>query len=69
MALFMFGQAQAQFDYSPTGVDDVPLLGWQWGLTGGGFTAMLPNRDDQNANNRLDPQMMNFSYGAGVEGI
>lgn len=28
MALFMFGQAQAQFDYSPTGVDDVPLLGW-----------------------------------------
>jgi hypothetical protein len=69
MALFMFGQAQAQFDYSPTGVDDVPLLGWQWGLTGGGFTAMLPNRDDQNANNRLDPQMMNFSYAAGVEGI
>lgn len=69
MALFTFGQAMAQFDYTPTGVDDVPLLGWQWGLTGGGFTAMLPNSDDQRANNRLDPQMMNFSYAAGVEAI
>ncbi len=71
MALFIFGQAHAQFDYSPTGVDDVPLLGLQWGLTGGGFTAMMPNRDDQNAKTcyRLEPQMMNFSYAAGVEAI
>lgn len=69
MALFTFGQAMAQFDYKPTGVDDVPLLGLQVGITGGGFSAMLPNRDDQNANNRLDPQMMNFNYAAGVEAI
>ncbi|MBU3676497.1 MAG: PorT family protein [Chitinophagaceae bacterium] len=69
VALFTCGQAMAQYNYSPTGIDDVPVLGWQWGLTGGGFTAMLPNRDDLSANNRLDPQMLNFSYAAGIEGI
>lgn len=67
--LFTYTQAMAQYNYTPTGLDDVPVLGWQWGLVGGGLTAMLPNRDDLNANNRLDPQMMNFSYAAGIEGI
>lgn len=61
--------AQAQYDYSPTGRFDVPVLGMQWGLTGGGFTSMLTNRDDIDADARLDPQTMNFSYAAGIEGV
>lgn len=61
--------AQAQYDYSPTGRFDVPVLGMQWGLTGGGFTSMLTNRDDIDADARLDPQTSNFTYAAGIEGI
>ncbi len=61
--------AQAQYDYSPTGRFDVPVLGMQWGLTGGGFTSMLTNRDDIEADARLDPQTSNFTYAAGIEGI
>ncbi len=59
----------AQFDYTPTGRFDVPVRGMQWGFVGGGFTAMLNNRDDIEADKRLDPQMMNFSYAAGIEYI
>lgn len=59
--------AKAQYDYSPTGRNDVPVLGMQWGLVGGGFTAMMNNRDDINADQRLDPQAMNFSYAGGAE--
>jgi hypothetical protein len=67
--LFAGLQASAQYDYAPNGRNDAPLLGMEWGLTGGGFTSMLTNRDDIDADKRLDPQMMNFSYAAGVEGI
>jgi len=59
----------AQFNYIPNGVNDAPVLGKQYGIVGGGFTAMLNNRDDIDADERLDPQMMNFSYGGGVEYI
>jgi hypothetical protein len=61
--------ANAQYDYTPTGRNDVPVLGMQWGLVGGGFTSMMNNRDDLSADQRLDPQMMNFTYAAGLEGI
>ncbi|MEZ5045484.1 MAG: hypothetical protein R2831_00675 [Chitinophagaceae bacterium] len=59
----------AQYDYYPNGKDEVPVLGMQWGVFGGGYTAMLNNRDDIDADQRLDPQMMNFNWGAGIEGI
>ncbi len=61
--------ANAQYDYSPTGRNDVPVLGMQWALVGGGFTSMMNNRDDLNADQRLDPQMMNFTYAGGLECI
>lgn len=69
LSLFVCQMAVAQYNYDPNGRNDAPVLGMQWGLTGGGFTAMMPNRDDLNADQRLNPEMMNFSYGAGVEGI
>lgn len=58
----------AQFDYSAD-ANAVPTKGPQFGFVGGGFTAMLNNRDDINADLRLDPQTMNFSYGGGLEYI
>ncbi|MBL7765083.1 MAG: PorT family protein [Chitinophagaceae bacterium] len=69
LALLLFYSASAQYDYTPTGRRDVPVLGMQWGLTGGGFTSMLNNRDDIEADQRLDPQFMNFKYAAGAEFI
>lgn len=69
LALFVCHTSMAQYDYSANGRNDAPVLGMQWGLAGGGFTSMLTNRDDIAADKRLDPQMMNFSYAAGVEGI
>lgn len=69
LTLFACYSASAQYEYTPNGRNDAPVLGMQWGLTGGGFTAMLPNRDDLSADQRLNPEMMNFSYAAGVEGI
>jgi hypothetical protein len=60
---------QAQFDYSLTGRNDVPVKGVQWGVVAGGFTSMMNNRDDIDADQRLDPQMVNFSYGGGLEYI
>jgi hypothetical protein len=59
----------AQFNYIPNGRNDAPTLGPQFGIVGGGFTAMLNNRDDIDADQRLDPQLMNFSFGGGVEYI
>jgi len=61
--------ANAQYDYTPTGRNDVPVMGMQVGLVGGGFTSLMNNRDDINADQRLDPQMMNFSYAGGLEFI
>lgn len=61
--------ASAQYDYDPTGRNDAPVLGMQWGLTGGYYASMLPNRDDNKADLRLDPEMMNLNYMAGVEGV
>lgn len=61
--------ANAQYDFSLTGYNEAPVKGMVWGVTGGGFTSMLTNRDDIEADSRLDPQMMNFSYAAGVEFI
>ena len=61
-----FVQAFAQYEYS-TRNSDVPVLGLNWGLVGGGFTAMLNNRDDLKADERLDPEMMNFNWAAGGE--
>jgi hypothetical protein len=69
LTLFVCQGAFAQYDYSPNGRNDAPVLGMQWGLTGGGFTSMLTNRDDINADERVNPQAMNFNYMAGVEGI
>lgn len=59
--------SKAQYEYGETGRHVMPTLGLQVGITAGGFTAMLNNRDDLNADARLDPQMMNFSYGGGVD--
>ena len=69
LSIIGFYSASAQYDYSPNGRNDAPILGMQWGFVGGGFSAMLPNRDDLDADQRLDPQTMNFSYAAGVEGV
>ena len=69
LCCFISLQVHAQYDYTPTGRNDVPVLGMQWGITGGGFTSMLNNRDDLNADQRLDPQMMNFTYAGGIEWI
>lgn len=68
LLLFSF-LANAQYDYTPTGRNDVPVKGMTWGLVGGGFTSMLNNRDDIEADKRLDPQMMNFNWAAGIECI
>lgn len=57
----------AQYEYSSVGKNDAPVVGLNWGLVGGGFTAMLNNRDDLRADGRLDPQFMNFSWTAGAE--
>lgn len=59
--------ANAQYDYHLNGRNDVPVLGKQWGLTAGFYTAMLKNRDDMNADKRLDLSMMNPSYAFGGE--
>ncbi len=59
--------SKAQYDYTPTGRNDVPVLGMQWGIVGGGFTSMMNNRDDIDADQRLDPQSTNFNYAAGIE--
>lgn len=69
LAILSFYTASAQFDYYPNGRNDVPVLGMQWGLVGGGYTAMLTNRDDIAADQRLDVEMMNFNWAAGIEGI
>lgn len=61
-----FSSAFAQYEFS-TRNTDMPVLGLNWGVVGGGFTSMLNNRDDLNADERLDPQFMNFSWAAGVE--
>jgi hypothetical protein len=61
--------ANAQYDFTLTGRNDVPVLGMQWGLTGGGFTSMLTNRDDIEADARLDINPSNFTYAGGIEGI
>ncbi len=67
LTILLFFNAKAQYEYSPTGRNDAPTLGKVGGFTGGYFTSMLNNRDDLNADKRLDPQMMNFNYAAGVE--
>jgi hypothetical protein len=46
---------------------DYRMMGTQWGIIGGGYTASLPNRDDVDADGRLDPQSVNFTYAAGIE--
>src|SRR5262245_41883831 len=66
LLLITFGQAFGQYEYS-TRNSDVPVLGVNWGFVGGGFTAMLNNRDDINADERLNPEMMNFNWAAGAE--
>lgn len=62
-------QVQAQYDYSPNGRNDAPTLGMNWGFVGGGYTSMLTNRDDIQADQRLDIEMMNFNWAAGIEGV
>ncbi len=57
----------AQYDFKLNGRNDVPVMGRQTGFIGGGFTAMLKNRDDMNADQRLDLESMNFSYGGGLD--
>lgn len=69
IGIVSYGVSHAQFDYSPNGRNDAPVLGMQWGLTGGGYTSMLTNRDDIDADQRLDVETMNFTYAAGIEGI
>ncbi|HMN33177.1 MAG TPA: outer membrane beta-barrel protein [Chitinophagaceae bacterium] len=66
--ILAFSSVNAQFEFSNKSYN-VPVTGWTWGFAGGGFTSMLNNKDDQRADKRLDPQMMNFSWAAGIEGI
>lgn len=57
----------AQYDYHLNGRNDVPVMGRQWGIVASGFTAMLKNRDDINADKRLDMVSMNPGYAFGAE--
>lgn len=66
LLIISFSPLFAQYEFS-TRNSDVPVLGFNWGLVGGGFTSMLNNRDDMRADERLDPQFMNFNWAAGVE--
>jgi Outer membrane protein beta-barrel domain len=65
--LASYWSASAQYDYHLNGRYDVPVLGGSTGLVAAGFTTMLKNRDDMEADKRLDLVTMNFSYGAGYE--
>ncbi|MBL7772664.1 MAG: hypothetical protein JNM95_07380 [Chitinophagaceae bacterium] len=65
--LSVFQASFGQYDYKLNGRNDVPVLGGSTGLVAGGFTAMLKNRDDIDADARLDMEMMNFSYGGGLD--
>ncbi len=58
---------QAQFDYRNTDRLSVPIVGKQYGLIGLGFTAMLNNRDDINADGRLDQETINFNWATGLD--
>lgn len=58
----------AQFNYW-TPNEHFPVTGPQIGLVGLGYTATLQNTVDNKADYRLDPQLMNFQYGFGVEMI
>lgn len=65
--LSLYQMSFGQYDYKLNGRNDVPVLGGSTGFVAGGFTAMLKNRDDMDADKRLDPQTMNFSYGGGLD--
>lgn len=64
---FVCGTTYAQYEYHLTGRNDVPVTGRCHGFIGGGYTAMLKNRDDIDADKRLDLETMNFTWGAGYE--
>ena len=66
--LFVSFQTFAHYDYRNS-ANEAPVLGFNWGFVGGGFTAMLNNRDDIKADERLNPEMMNFNWAAGAECI
>lgn len=60
-------QANAQFNYNYTD-SRIPVVGVQYGVVGGGHSALLVNRDDIESET-LQPQTMNFTYFTGVERI
>lgn len=67
VACLVISQAQAQFNFGYKN-HDVPVVGIQYGIVGGGHSAGLYNRDDMESP-FVDPQIMNFTYFAGVERI
>ncbi len=60
-------QGNAQFNYTYTD-ETTPVVGIQYGVVGGGHTAMLFNRDDVESE-LINPATMNFTYFAGAERI
>ena len=60
-------QSNAQFNYTYTD-ETTPVVGVQYGLVGGGHTAMLFNWDDVESE-LIKPQTINFTYFAGAERI
>lgn len=67
IASVCFLTTEAQFNYGYKN-DNVPVVGRQYGLVGGGHSAGIYNRDDMESP-LLDPQIMNFTYFAGVERV
>lgn len=65
IASVCFLTTEAQFNYGYKN-DNVPVVGRQYGLVGGGHSAGIYNRDDMESP-LLDPQIMNFTYFGGVE--
>ena len=59
----------AQYNYHLNNDEDVPVTGWQMGVTGGYYTSLMTNRDDIDADQRMDPQMQNLKYALGIERI
>jgi len=67
IASVCFLTSDAQFNYGYKN-DDVPVVGTQYGVVGGGHSAGIYNRDDMEST-QLSPEIMNFTYFGGVERI
>ncbi len=67
IASVCFLTSDAQFNYGYKN-DNVPVVGRQYGVVGGGISTGIYNRDDMEST-QLDPQIMNFTYFAGAERV